>query len=241
MCTVPKVACTNWKRFFLTLNCRGNDVKTCGYDPSASAHTQSVSLQQMSNLSLEEIIYRLDNYVSFVMVRDPFTRLLSAYRDKFKAKSRFTKMFWKAIISSYKKQDGRRRHSGDLITWTEFVRYISDAKSVFSNRDGHWARMVDLCFPCQKQYDMIGNYESLATDSRFILDKLGLSDLLDVALNTPGSRYIRRDTTKSSDFKTVQEYYCSLPQDSITNLAQRYMDDFSAFGYNTSELKYIIG
>ena len=102
MCYIPKVACTNWKHLFFILN-GGSDLKQHGQDHITKLHdTLTVSLQRMrSHLSEEEVIDRLENYDSFLVVRDPFTRALSAYRNKFRqANSAFTKTFRESIMSS---------------------------------------------------------------------------------------------------------------------------------------------
>ena len=100
--------------------------------------------------------------------------------------------------------------------------------------------MVDLCFPCQKEYDMIGRLETMESDGQFILNKLGLpTELMDVVMNR-GKRYIPYDVTNSSDDKTAQKRFSSLSQEDIDDLVRKYADDFSAFGYNASEFKSAI-
>lgn len=241
MCYIPKVACTNWKYVFAVLNGHGDSL--LGKDPGKGGlfrqlHLQDSSLTvplQRRKLTQAEVIYRLENYTSFLMVRDPFTRFLSAYKDKFEDNGPFVKGYRNTIMSAKKNNDGGT-HSKKSVSWTEFVRYLGDAEKYFDVTnavDAHWVRMVDLCFPCQKEYDMIGKLESFGTDSKFMLQ-----GLVDVAL-LPGSHQIHRDkpATNSSASETSQKYFSSLSGEDIDDLAKKYTDDFLAFGYDATEFK----
>uniref|UniRef100_A0A8C4ZY07 Carbohydrate sulfotransferase n=1 Tax=Gadus morhua TaxID=8049 RepID=A0A8C4ZY07_GADMO len=98
-CYVPKVACTNWKRVMMVLTGRGNDPMEI---PSNEAHL-SANLKTLNQYSIADINHRLKHYLKFLFVREPFERLVSAYRNKFTLKynSSFHKRFGTRIVRRY--------------------------------------------------------------------------------------------------------------------------------------------
>uniref|UniRef100_A0A7M4FKX5 Carbohydrate sulfotransferase n=1 Tax=Crocodylus porosus TaxID=8502 RepID=A0A7M4FKX5_CROPO len=80
-CYVPKVACTNWKRVMMVLTGQGKYQDPLEI-PANEAHVSS-NLRTLSEYSISEINHRLRNYLKFIFVREPFERLVSAYRNKF--------------------------------------------------------------------------------------------------------------------------------------------------------------
>uniref|UniRef100_A0A452H385 Carbohydrate sulfotransferase n=1 Tax=Gopherus agassizii TaxID=38772 RepID=A0A452H385_9SAUR len=83
-CYVPKVACTNWKRVMMVLTGRGKYSDPMEI-PANEAHISS-NLKTLNQYSIPEINHRLKSYMKFLFVREPFERLVSAYRNKFTQK-----------------------------------------------------------------------------------------------------------------------------------------------------------
>lgn len=90
-CYVPKVACTNWKRVLMVLTGRSNASNLVDI-PATLAHNvnSSLSLPELNAIDAQNC---LNNYVNFLMVRHPFERLLSAYRNKFESSHPSAKYF----------------------------------------------------------------------------------------------------------------------------------------------------
>ncbi|KAG5282637.1 hypothetical protein AALO_G00058180 [Alosa alosa] len=80
-CYVPKVACTNWKRVLMVLTGKGRYHEPLAI-PANEAHVPG-NLRTLSEYSAAEINRRLRSYLKFIFVREPFERLVSAYRNKF--------------------------------------------------------------------------------------------------------------------------------------------------------------
>ncbi|KAI2567679.1 CHST11 isoform 3, partial [Pan troglodytes] len=78
-CYVPKVACTNWKRLMMVLTGRGKYSDPMEI-PANEAHV-SANLKTLNQYSIPEINHRLKSYMKFLFVREPFERLVSAYRN----------------------------------------------------------------------------------------------------------------------------------------------------------------
>lgn len=94
-CYIPKVACTNWKRVLMALN---NLTVTDLTAISASLVHANGSLLKLPELDEITAKSLLSNYTSFIMVRHPFERLLSAYRNKLEDNKPSAKYF-QVIIS----------------------------------------------------------------------------------------------------------------------------------------------
>lgn len=80
-CYVPKIACTNWKRVLMVLTGRSNASNLV--DISATLAHDVNSTLSLPELSENDAQHCLNSYINFLMVRHPFERLLSAYRNKF--------------------------------------------------------------------------------------------------------------------------------------------------------------
>lgn len=65
--------------------------------PASTAHAETANLT-VANLEKEEADYSFQYYVNFLMVRHPFERLLSAYRNKFEDSSPSAKYFQVSIL-----------------------------------------------------------------------------------------------------------------------------------------------
>lgn len=64
--------------------------------PASTAHADTLNLS-LAYLNPNDTAYSLNNYVTFLMVRHPFERLLSAYRNKFEDTSPSAKYFQVSI------------------------------------------------------------------------------------------------------------------------------------------------
>ena len=92
-----------------------------------------------------------------MVVRHPFERILSAYRDKLEDLSRdiearegyYYTMYGKHIVAEYRQQDERTTNSSEERrepTWREFVTYLLNTP--VTKFDEHWMPIWMLCSPC---------------------------------------------------------------------------------------------
>ena len=80
--------------------------KTNTSDPlsinSTEAHKLDV-FKRLDSYTEEEIRYRLDHYLKFMFVRQPFERALSAYRDKVNPGNKyFQEVYGRKIVRMYR-------------------------------------------------------------------------------------------------------------------------------------------
>ncbi|XP_014386468.1 PREDICTED: carbohydrate sulfotransferase 12 [Myotis brandtii] len=92
-CYVPKAACTNWKRVMIVLSGslldRGAPYRDPLDIPREFVHNSSTHLtfnkfwRRYGKFSRHLMKVKLKKYTKFLFVRDPFVRLISAFRSKF--------------------------------------------------------------------------------------------------------------------------------------------------------------
>uniref|UniRef100_A0A3Q2ZXM8 Carbohydrate sulfotransferase n=1 Tax=Kryptolebias marmoratus TaxID=37003 RepID=A0A3Q2ZXM8_KRYMA len=146
-CYIPKVACTNWKRVLYALN-QGEPYPDLVSIKSSTVHKQ-FKFTLLNDYSRTEIKAKLRHYTKFLFVRDPFVRLVSAYRDKL----------------------------GIRPSFYNFIQYLLDPQTERSAPfEPHWRQMHRLCHPCLIEYDFIGHQETLQDDAPQLLKMLKLED-----------------------------------------------------------------
>ena len=217
-CPLPKVSCTVWKTLLADLE---------GVHIEKDVHREvGDKLNSLRQYSVEERRNILKNYTKFMFVREPFERVLSAYRDCFEGWYKRGDAFWKRYrqrVREYLVKNGglsRIDVNADNTTFEEFATYV-----VLTWRKGeklqiHWRQMQDSCHPCQIKFDYVGHYESLSEDAEFILRKANLQDKVQFPPWRP--------TNTNS---LMHKYYSNLTLLRIAQLQNIYKDDMEMFGY----------
>lgn len=221
-CYVPKVACTNWKRVFMVLTGKTDNISHVINLPSYEIHAKNL-FTSLQNYSAAKAEYVINNYSKFIFVRNPFERLLSAYRNKleqhYDSSKYFQARFGKFIIKNFRKNPTNvSLEKGDDVTFAEFAKYL--ISSDVSSYNEHWQTVTELCHPCYVNYDLIGKYETLTEDSDFVLNYFKLN------FSFPGLPKPSR--TASS----LVKYFSTLDKDVIYKLYKIYELDFKLFGYD---------
>ncbi|KAJ8386965.1 hypothetical protein AAFF_G00161420 [Aldrovandia affinis] len=225
-CYVPKVACTNWKRVMMVLTGRGRYSDPMEI-PSNEAHVPA-NLKTLNQYSVAEINHRLKSFLKFLFVREPFERLVSAYRNKFTLKynTSFHRRFGTKIVRRYRKNATQEALlAGADVKFPEFAEYLVDPATA---RDGplneHWETVYSLCHPCHIRYDLVGKYETLEEDANYVLRLAGVGD------------YLRFPTyaksTRTTDQMTA-EFFQNISAEQQAQLYQLYKPDFLMFNYST--------
>ncbi|XP_063969372.1 carbohydrate sulfotransferase 11-like [Lytechinus pictus] len=219
--SICKVGSTHWKSVFLVLN---GKFKSVDEVPLQIIHTDP-SVKTLDQYSPAEIEHRLRNYTTFIFVRDPLSRVLSAYRNKLEEKNTYYQpRVGSSILKMYRKNPtSLELTSGVGVTFAEFLRFITERKEG-GNVDHHWRPSYQMIFPCNIRYDYIGKLERGKEDSENILRLLKIDHLVRL-----------RDSTKNKSHteKTLfNKYYKNIKQDYITKLYEMYAPDFKLFGYS---------
>ncbi|XP_078732498.1 carbohydrate sulfotransferase 13-like [Lampetra fluviatilis] len=174
-CYVPKVACTNWKRVMLVLSgrARGRQAQAI---PAHEAHVPG-ALRSLAHFNASEINRRLHSYLSFLFVRHPFERLVSAYTNKFTKRynTAFHSRYGTRIIQRHRHAPGAEAaRRGSDVRFEEFAWYLADPRTRAEEPfNEHWETAAALCHPCHVRYDVVGKYETLQRDAGLVLRLAG--------------------------------------------------------------------
>ena len=180
-CTTPKVGCTFWKRIlrFLGHDYPGKNVSRPSDIDRMAVHyaaLNTVQQRQLSNPITRTLLSQRNMHV-FMFSRDPYSRLWSAYVDKF-----YLPDFWRSsapgIASKFKvNATALDKTCGNNITFTDFLQYVTDTLSKGGNLNEHFNPMFKLCSPCHVRFDVIGKIETFQKDSEYIFKTFGLRNL----------------------------------------------------------------
>ncbi|XP_043664751.1 carbohydrate sulfotransferase 11-like [Vespula pensylvanica] len=228
-CYVPKVACTNWKRVLMIATGKwpGNDPLEI---PADQAHSPGVFLR-LSNYTAPEIEKKLTSYDKLIVVRHPFERLLSAYRNKLEAKHEkssryFQTRFGKKIIKKYRVNATQESlQNGDDVTFREFVEFITN-DTENGTRNEHWRPIYELCQPCVVNYNLVSKYETLVEDATEVLERMNV-----VSVNFPSKPPSSEPTSKKLD-----RYYSTLSYKQLRKLEDLYKLDMKLFDYSLEDV-----
>ena len=238
-CYVPKAACTNWKRAFLILNgVVDNENEARQMAHKRKSLNTTVTLDMYSE---EEALYRIQQYYKFIFVRNPRSRILSTYREKFAADRRFRFRWLIRIANSIYFQFGNHSlpakgenipKGGYNVSFQEFVRYLGAHNAKFDVKGSeHWRPMYDICHPCQMKYDNVGKFETFQTDAKHVLRVLNRTDLQNVVLRKSDH------PTGSSSETLLREYYSKLTEKERNGLIWRYQKDIDVYGYSLRDFE----
>lgn len=130
-------------------------------------------------------------YFIFSFVRNPFSRIESAFKDKV---LNSLGRFWENYRQEIKKFNNLSINEG--IEFIHFCRYIESIPD--SKRDIHWRSQSKLLFFDQINYDFIGKFESFNLDMDYVVKKLCLSiDLfvINQKINSSGNECLQTSET----------------------------------------------
>ncbi|XP_069495425.1 carbohydrate sulfotransferase 8 [Ambystoma mexicanum] len=223
-CEVPKVGCSNWKRVLMVLNGLASSTKDIQHN---TVHYGNY-LKRLDSFDRKGIYHRLNTYTKMLFIREPFERLVSAFRDKFEhANNYYHPVFGKAIISRYRQnatQEALRTGSG--VQFKEFMQYLLDVHRPVG-MDIHWDHVSRLCSPCLIDYDFIGKFESMEEDANFLLHLIGApQNLTFPRFKDRHSNEVRTTT------KITQQYFSQLSPSERQRAYDFYYMDYLMFNYS---------
>ncbi|KAL9982733.1 hypothetical protein ACROYT_G004818 [Oculina patagonica] len=215
ICYVPKTGSSQWKDLLL------NILATHPVTPNPAISLFDYKIFKFLNAyPSEQRQEMLNTYQTFFFVREPFERLLSAYRDKFVGET--THLYGevgKKIVREVRGDTKEMEQSvGERPTFDEFTSYI-DRLSNSSLWDMHWRPSHQTCYPCAINYNYVGYFDTIKEDADNILKRLGL----DKEFEFP--------SLKSGTSKLLETHYSQIPLDRVIRLAEIYREDFKMFGF----------
>ncbi|XP_078038801.1 carbohydrate sulfotransferase 11 [Augochlora pura] len=190
-------------------------------------------------------LYRILNdkkIFKLLIVRHPFQRLVSSYRDRIEDNSKYTAQAWiyaKKIFyltrpelfrSNITTGDFRERvftHDRRLKlipTFKEFTLWLLQSSE---QDDIHWDRYYTHCSVCNIRYNYILKLDNYTYEQiNYIFSRLGLDQK-----NTYLPR-LEKTRGGYTNFDTTCTYFQNLTQDIIYKLYERYKIDFEMYNYD---------
>lgn len=178
-CAIEKTGSTLWKRILHVIGGWGNDSNPTAIK-SEAADTVDGGFETLKNTTVKERRELFENSTSIMFVRDPYTRLFSAWLDKLYSPNHY---YWTSLgpqvvkrlrVNSDEWESNPVSCASD-ISFNEFINYTLREISSYSCVDGHFSPNYNHCLPCLLSHDYVGKYETFKEDTRYLLDKLNLS------------------------------------------------------------------
>ena len=212
----PKTGCSSLKSALVQLEMKNIQSQIDHYDwrvfhdRSQSPLTRLNDLRQPTSLSA----LQREGYQFITMVRNPYTRLISCYRDKILGNS----------IQKYQVLDtlGKSGHPIESeVTFAEFVQAVSIQSDWEMNP--HWRVQSSHILFDTLDYSFIGRFEEYEQDFIEVFRAIGIADD-----DIPEHRHLNR--TKKGKTENCDAFYTRELQEAVY---QRYRPDFDNFGYSS--------
>lgn len=228
-CNVFKAASSTWMYYFNIL--AGYDLK---YLQRTEVQPLELARQRFPRPELSELLELLPSALSFLFVRDPFERILSAYRNKLEGnRNSFYKALGTKIVHRFRNRSTGGPWPRCGPTFEEFVRFLIQEHKAGRRFDEHWAPVYSFCTPCSVNFSIIGKTETFQRDSEFIIRQAGLESLL---LGKLPRRKLRKiGNLAKSGIKSevlVERYFSDLDRSTLDQLLKIYRIDFELFDYD---------
>ena len=226
---IPKSGCTNWKFTILQIE---NMLKAQA-TPGPKVH-YVINKLNLAN-SLNKFSHKsLNGKYSFTVIRNPWSRMVSGYNDKF-ASSRSGK--WQGgrvalfILQKYRDrritiQDIKVR--GMRPTFHEFLKHL--VHDSFHVINAHFRPQYSLLSLHQVEYNFIGALEHAEVQSASIFAHFMTTRAADIEV--PGPYDSSKDPRTERSTLFAKEWLPKVPQLLLDKLYKRYKPDFMLYNYS---------
>ena len=150
-----------------------------------------------------------DKYFKFTFVRNPFTRVLSAYLDKI------------VRVGSHRHsrrygQWAAKKGASNTPSFADFCNYLDDGGLY---EDAHWAPQLDCLLIPVSEFDFVGRFERLDADLQAVLKRV---------FPDQAARILGSGPPKTNTSDKLHAYYSEREVGIVSRL---YAGDFQTFDY----------
>ncbi|XP_037784260.1 carbohydrate sulfotransferase 14-like isoform X2 [Penaeus monodon] len=219
VCVTAKSGASTWKTHLLRM--KGVDDPIIRNPHSLKYSTMIHALTQLGYVNLQQKL-KSPSATRVMTARHPLSRLVSAYRDKFRDGQAPPGYRWGALIRQY---CGDCKDNNGTLPFPQFLKLVlaEKADKGLINLNRHWRPYSSICSPCAIQYDYILKQETFDDDLHYVTEQL---DLREVELGT-------RNNNKSNrtHLPTYLDYYDDVPSEVLGRIFKLYETDFRIFDY----------
>ncbi len=243
-CPIPRVMCSNTKMAMVKIadlhEKHGHDEK----DWSCKVHGNTNNCVRIectfkTNITGVQQILNDDRYFKFVIVRNPWSRLVSGYLSKIVNAYSSCKSYNK-LIRQIEAENDLSPDTDNSITFRQFAEH--EVRKSDMKMNDHWRPQV--CFTAGHKFDFIAKFENIQNDLNYINNKLGLN--LDISANKNTAGYRKNNDHQDKYFADCYadellvrndnsgghpDYKQFYPSELKKLVAGRYACDIKAFGY----------
>ena len=229
-----QVSCTQWKMLLGRLTGRLPENKTREQlmQMKMSPHRGAFH-RFLSDLAPDEARRRLQTFTSFLFVRHPLERLVSAFRDKFRASFQDRPFAVRTALEIAAHWQGRapwqvaQQGRPQPVTFEQFARWVADAPPLDPDElyppeanNEHWLPVDQLCHPCAVNYTFVGHFDTMREDAQLLFSMVNIT-----SVSLP-----KRSSTSDTASATGQLLQ-SLDSQTLRRVLKHYLRDFLLFGY----------
>ena len=221
---VPKVACTNWKCILRYLDGHAD------YLDAQIAHDRKRSgLAYLSTLPGGADLLANPDVPKLTCVRNPYTRILSAYLNKIKPFAvdkvspdwdpYFHMVFQE--INAFRQQ---RHPELPVVSFRCFLDWLENSGNALVKNE-HWIAQTEILGKGEVAFDYMGHFENLATDAPILLERMGCD------IPFPSQKAVNFPSTRATEL--TRNYFSSIEIEQVRRI---YVSDFSCLTYDPSVL-----
>lgn len=215
-CPVYKAASTTMMQVFAKFKGLWKKDKTLTIKNGMQLNKIIQSVDTLDSKSYQKIMTSTNK---ILVVRHPFERLLSAYRDKLEQRDNrkyYYEKYGQKIIKKYGDPNNQR-----VPTFTQFLKYISEDNY---SRDEHWRPVATHCVPCLFPYDYVLKTESFDHEIKLLFKMLGMQKYL------PETK-LHVNQNGATSPQLANAYFSEVPKQLLKKLYNIYKNDFKLFNY----------
>lgn len=231
-CLVSKASCTSWKGTLMMLTGNITKYQSAEQLPRGMVHDFRNSdkyVKRLGELPQAHRDRRFNSYFTFLFVREPLERLVSAYHDKlFEDPGYHVDV---DIVRQYRPHDYNASIKRYNVTFAEFVRYVLDQRDAGRALDRHWIPQSELCRVCKYRYDFIGHQETLQQDASFVVSKLKSRISNEQQRQRVANVTFPADSGHRKSRDLVERMYAGVPAAHVQALYELYASDYAIFGF----------
>ncbi|KAK7461186.1 hypothetical protein BaRGS_00038774, partial [Batillaria attramentaria] len=164
-CPIAKIASTFWVRLYKVLEKQSN---VSVLDSPFSVPLAKADSQRCVNASRKP--FTAGKIIRGTFVREPFSRVFSAYVDKLLSPNPYLWGGWGKAAMRLGGVPADAVHCGERVTFRQFLRLINDR---LYRHDYHVIPMAAQCDPCREEFDFIGKMETFPADLEYFMSLLG--------------------------------------------------------------------